>query len=265
MKLKPLFNLAMEKLGGSTTASPRLITHGRTLGQTDPAAQSRRCQPAHWEQISRLPSRSGSRAFTLLELLVVIGIIVAFGAFVVPAFNQIGAGQSITAAADMLAGRMDLARHISLSENERVELRFFKMPQEGSDATAEGPRETAYTAFQVFRVSDNQPIDSLSRLPGGTELVDNAEFSSLLSNENPLPDAPGTTRVGKFNNVAYKSILFRGDGSTHLKPKPPENVNAWTVTLAESRKLSASGNNLPNNFATVMIDPITGRSTIYRP
>lgn len=200
-----------------------------------------------------LPSRRG---FTLMELLVVMVIIAILGYAVVGSFRHVGQGNKISQAASQVSSFLDLGRQIAMSENQRIELRFFQV----SDVTN---NLTAYTHLQLYRVDLNQPLDRIANLPVGIEITAEPLFSSLLSNGNPLG---GTQpKVGAYTNAPYKSVMFRADGSTHLSPDGPSPTDPlWTLTVIESNK-PASPTALPDNFATIALDPVTGRPTTYRP
>ncbi len=73
-------------------------------------------------------------------------------------------------------------------------------------------------------------------------------------------------RVSGLQNIPYKAILFRPDGSTHSESgRSSANEPLWTLTVVRSIDASLSESELPDNFATVVCDPVTGRSALYRP
>lgn len=70
----------------------------------------RTCQPA-------LGTRHSRRAFTLLELMLVIGIIVLVTTFLAPAFSSLRSAGDVTAAADTVKGVLEQARNYAMANN----------------------------------------------------------------------------------------------------------------------------------------------------
>lgn len=205
----------------------------------------------------RYQIRRGSAGVSLLEVVVVAGIISILAALVVAAAGQIGGSQSLTSSAQMVSGKLDLARQMAMSENMRIEFRIYDVPE------TPGTSETKFQVCQIFRVSDDKPAGNPLKLPSGIEICDNSTYSSLLDTRNRLG---GEASIGGHSNVNYKAIMFKPDGSTHLSPDGPDPANPlWTLTLVQTSKLPRSGQGLPPNFATIAIDPVSGRPTIYRP
>ena len=82
-------------------------------------------------------------------------------------------------------------------------------------------------------------------------------------------------------NYEYVPFRFRPDGSTDLPPNGASSGDAtadvdrpsyegrWFITLhsiTDWKKLKEAGNDAPPpNYATLMIDPLTGTTKIFRP
>ncbi len=211
---------------------------------TPPATRSHR----------RLEPDNG-RAFSLVELLVVIALIVILAALVVPAFTAIGGAGSVTSAGDIVAGQLDLARQTAMAENSRVELRFWNLPEAVGDGNQ-------WQAVQMYRMENGEPLGKIQRLPNGVAISGDPQFSSLLAGANR---AGGAGSGGATDGRSFKSVRFRPDGSTELPVGGPgSGGNAWTVTVVPIAS-TPTESRPAQNFATVQVDPVTGRGTVYRP
>ncbi len=85
-------------------------------------------------------------AFTLIEMLVVVTIIVVLLAFTTPALMRTMQSSRLATAGDGLMGAISEAQQISFAQNIPVEMRFFKFP-EGLDT------EDNYRAYQTFKIT----------------------------------------------------------------------------------------------------------------
>jgi len=204
--------------------------------------------------MSSKSQKSGVRsAFSLIELLVVMGVIILLMALIVPAFNSIGRSTNLTVAAQQLADQFNAARQQAIARNRQVELRIYKIPDE-ADSTL------AYRALRVFVLNNDgsvQSRDRLQKFPKGIVISENSSGSTLsaLAASTTNEDLPG------FGASPYVYLRFRPDGSTGLNAAP---TLKWFWTLVNSKgPLEANG--LPANFATIQLDPLTGRPKLFRP
>jgi prepilin-type N-terminal cleavage/methylation domain-containing protein len=72
------------------------------------------------------PGRSGVRAFTLLELLIVVGIIAILLVLIAPAFTTIKGAGDVTGAAYTIKGVLDTARTYAKANNTYAWVGFFE-------------------------------------------------------------------------------------------------------------------------------------------
>jgi uncharacterized protein (TIGR02596 family) len=231
--------------------------------------------------------RLSRRAFTIIELLAVIGIITVVIVFAVPAANSIMRGSQLSQGSQALSDQLGFARQLALSKNRAIEVRFYRFgdPETpGEDDT--DPETGKWRAFQLFQVLDNGatvPEGEMKRLPR-IVVMDPNEYSTLLSEDyrgKPKKGADDTTapelpiRVGEREvgrNYDYLSFRFLPDGSTDL-PARAKKIEAGTTTTSENDtwyvtlvSLGDDGKDIGQiNYFTLQLDPISGTTKSFRP
>lgn len=201
----------------------------RTRGRRAPAG----ALPIH------TPHSAIRNAFTLTELLVVIGLIVLLIAIAVPTFKAMSGGRSIDAAQNQLAAILGAARAEAIGL-QKVRGVFFYIDPATERVNAALVREVGYTPspkdqppyppdLYIDLVPDRDPI----ALPIGVGLqgLDNAEFAGGARRDdgyighNPLIPPPPSGDKVRYGGV----ILFDGYGRVinkfyGLRLGEPENV-----------------------------------------
>lgn len=214
-------------------------------------------------------------AFSLIELIIVISVIVIIAAFTMPAMNTILRGSHLTQASGILVGQLNIARQQALSRNRPVEVRFYRYadPEIPGESVSD-PKTGHYRAMQLFEVLPSGvalPIDKIQVLPGGTIFAysEGTGLSSILDKASAGVDggqqpgvndknAPRLPR-GVDSNYEYASIRFNPDGSTNKSP-----TGKWFVTVVNIND-PVDATKPPPNFFTVQVDPVTGVTRTFRP
>lgn len=227
--------------------------------------------------------RFTASAFTLVEMLTVVGIIALLVALVTPALVDVIRSTRLNSAGDGLQNRLSLAQQSAVSRSTEVEMRFYQYPDTESDR----PGDSIFYAYQVIETPSGgvaRPISEVYYLDPGIVIASNAELSPLLktvteqkpdSNNNFLFVPP----AGTGSNVKYAALRFYPDGSCRLLTglsaadagTAVGSALAYTVpplptsylTLIEDRFLDAT--TIPQNFYCMQIDAYTGKVRVYRP
>lgn len=205
------------------------------------------------------------RGFTLVELLVVMGIVVVLLGLATAALVPALSASKLNTAGSMLSDQFNLARQHAISQNTSVELRFYRLPSAGSS----GPQFRAVRAMAVDKIDPTKvvPITKLQTLPEPILITDNTKLSTLLDHANAAFSgitASQETLPGQAAPVDYVSFAFNPDGGTSLKPVSPPDGN-WFLTIFSETGAKDAATGLPDNYYTIQIEPVTGRARTYRP
>src|SRR5688572_11545085 len=76
--------------------------------------------------------KTARQGVTVVELLVVIGIIVILATLSAPAVNRVMRASQLTYAGSLLSDHLALARQTALSKNHNVEFRFYQFAEPGA-------------------------------------------------------------------------------------------------------------------------------------
>ncbi len=199
------------------------------------------------------------RAFTLLELLIVIAILIILAALTIPALNSIGGSTSLSGATQSVTGTLELARQTAVTQNRPVEVRLYKLPEDGQPTAA----PSDYRGLQIFLVDDESTnaVAKPVKLSPSVIMTSDAATSSLMD-DTAFPEQPAAAGMNvppAGSNYRYRSFRYKPNGGTDL---PPDK--SWFFTLV-SKNDPIKANGLPANFATIQIEPLTGRPTVMRP
>jgi uncharacterized protein (TIGR02596 family) len=206
-----------------------------------------------------------SDGFTLVEMLVVVAVMALILSAVAPMVFDTLVATKLTSAGDSVNSQLSLARQIASSRNMDVEVRFYRYNDPDQPSTEPEFRAVVVVdppdvlvAPGAQAVSTGLALAETYYLPSGIVIADKGALSPMLRSGSSLPDAERFVR--KAGNAVYIPVVFYANGSTSLTVP----ANQAYLTLAEAKKVE-EGSAVPKNFYTLQLDPVTGRSKVFRP
>ncbi|MDB6117567.1 MAG: Verru Chthon cassette protein [Verrucomicrobiaceae bacterium] len=210
-------------------------------------------------QATHLLLRARPRAFTLIEILLVVLILGGLLTITAPAIQGVVASSRLRDSASVIASELFEAQQLAITLGTETEVRFYQLPDPmDSDPAplirklqvltlsqpADGP-QTGKSDGGVF-----VPTGSPASLGGGVMISSSSSLSSIvgLGFRTDKDD-----RIGRF-----VAVRFHTDGSTSLSPE-----KEWFLTVLE-RKASRSPVK-PKNFVTLQIDAASGHVRSFQP
>lgn len=217
------------------------------------------------------------RAFSLVELLVVMVIIAIIASLTIPAFTSLGKAQALGTAGSNILDQLALARQTAVAQNRVVEVWFYKRLENPSRVASAG-NVAKFRSYQTMvydeEVKNNFAQTTMQDFPARHILLEDKVFSTLIF---PYA-ATGTTPARTFlkedlspneKNVEYQFIRFKPTGSADLgiTGTPTDTDRCFLTLKSENDPAVGTGTGArpANNFFTVMLEPVSGRARTYRP
>lgn len=227
-----------------------------------------------------------SRGFSLIELMVVLGVVGLLMAFAAPNLFSLITSNSLTGEGVVLRNQLTLAQQEALTKSSDIEVRFFKYTDSAAAST-----EDKFVGYQLFRYRTNKELEALGgNINSENEMVQFSEFfrikapvaihedlSTLINGKGSdstrndrkygfdspregFAEAP-TGVGGKKEKTEYVSFRFRPDGSTDLPYKSGDDT--WYITLVQGE--GALQTQDPPNYVCLQVNPYNGQVTEFRP
>lgn len=214
-----------------------------------------------------------SKAFSLIEMMVVLGIVGLLLAFAAPNMFSLITSNSLSGEGVVLRNQLTYAQQIAVSKNADVEIRFFKMPDYAS--ARPDPAFRAYQLFQYNLDGELAPISTFFRIKSPVGVHE--QLSTIL---DPRSNTSGADKkfgfssptVGKaeapvgeggaLQSAEYVAFRFRPDGSTDL-PFRTGSSDTWYITLVQGE--GALKSDKPDNYVCLQVNPYNGQVSEFRP
>jgi len=157
-----------------------------------------------------------TRQFTLIELLLVIGIMILIMGLTVPSFRKMASGNAVNASARMLAGQLNLARAAAISEQRYIAIIMpgcdFRKPNPSGESSGNSEDEYHFRSFRVgvvkptananeFQLVEWYPGADWTFLPLGAVIAEVNDSALSASKTNGVELYESDDHHARFINV----------------------------------------------------------------
>lgn len=207
---------------------------------------------------------SQKAAFSLIEVLVVVAIVVLLASLAVPAVSSMGQSRGVNEAAYQIAAAVEQARAEAISRNTYVWLAIEQTNASGNQDITLGLVASKNGNFSNTSPTNLQPLARPATIQG--VLV--AAPQSSLSNLEDISNHSGgiTFSIGSTNFSQGRTLLFSPSGEVAKASPPANNPFAFDrlvgIGLQPSR---ASDEAKQLNQVDVLIDGSVGIPKVKRP
>lgn len=233
-------------------------------------------------QTSPRLSRAAQHAFSLIELLVVVGVIALLLTVSGPTMSAAFKGTKLNQGAEAVRNFLILAHQTAIKNNLPVEVRFYKYDDPETPETTE--YILGYRMYLVkLKLSENDPTQQAlqyvdpARLGMTDEVKSNLSLTKLPPSVIISADDKQSTLMGAdvskgtegMNNIeagnestqaSYFAFQFRADGSVNL----PTNKK-WFLTLMGRDEYIKGQEKTPSNFVCLQLNAYNGELRWLQP
>ncbi|WP_395736856.1 Verru_Chthon cassette protein D [Prosthecobacter sp.] len=199
----------------------------------------------------------GSRAFSLVEMIVVVAIVTMLFAVAAPYTFSVIQSASLSSAGDTLMQKISQAQQRASSENRPIGLDFFYYNQDEIKA-CHAIQLVSYDAASNVATPLEPPVYWSE---GRVVLLEGALSPMFSTNVQPINTGLAAQEPFKKLGATFYRVVFYPDGSTSLKIP----LRTAYLTLVGVKNYKQDLATAPANYYTVQIDPVTGRGHSYRP
>ena len=216
--------------------------------------QNRRVSPLTPFSLNPLTPRYCVAAFTLVELLAVIGIMGLLAAVGVPALKGLTGSGGRKQALSQVMGALEIARNTAISNGTNAAVIF-------PDSTFTAGEAYKYRSMAVVAwnpTNSSQPatmVGSWIVLPQGVSFFPNSLKTANLPTATNISVRILTTPI----TASFPGVVFQSDGglSEDLSQKPTNGIAFFEGTVTGT---TTNGTSKMTNFETVQLTRYTGRT-----
>jgi prepilin-type N-terminal cleavage/methylation domain-containing protein len=220
--------------------------------------------PSTNSQPSTLNSQRSPAAFTLLELLIVVGIIGLLLVLIAPAFTTIKGGTDVTSAAYTIKGVLDTARTYAKANNTYT---WVGVCEEDVSSTASGCGGIGRIVMEIVASKDGTNVATSGPIPatsltqvGKLTKIDNVHLTKFTDGSGQPPGTTFDTRPPvTFNGTQY-SIASMANSTTPFQ-YPAESPYTFSKSIQFGPGGEARVNNSANSLqpaAEIGLQPTHG-------
>jgi uncharacterized protein (TIGR02596 family) len=223
----------------------------------------------HNPQALRIASRRG---FSLVELLVVVGVIAMLMVLSAPTMSAAFKGSKLTQGGELFRNLITQGRQVALKNNAPVEVRIYKYDDVDTPETTMHYMAARLYLMKLDLSTNADPLTTklvpeatgnVVKLPAGIIISDDATQSSLT---NPSRLITGHDNVkGLDPDVAetsadYVGFQIRPDGSLNLSTN-----QRWFLTLYNREEIIKGTQTSPSDYVCLQVNPYTCEVRWYHP
>ena len=222
------------------------------------AAVKIRLRPALKPRCAFTSKQRGRFAFTLLELLLVVGIIILVAAFVAPAFTSFSKSNVRKAAIGDLLGGIEQARTQAIKDGRASYVVFAAQPVGGSSTISDKNILNRYF-YHSFAIFEDDAVDPVNN--SKSQLTPWKPFPVGVSLRSAISFAPWSSATFAFAPVgapqSFPYLKFNANGEVESPSLPTVQLGIFEGFVTGT---SETATNSANFTQTVTISPHTGRA-----
>ena len=260
----PKFKIKNPRVSVSTPYSCR----GRERGEKF-NIQNRRVAPLTPDSLHPLTPRRRPAAFTLVELLAVVGIMGLLAAVAVPALKGLTGSGGRKQALSQLMGALEIARNTAISTGTNAAVIFPDRNFASQPYRYRSMAVISWDATNTNSVTTNSMLGSWITLPQGIVLHD-TQINQLptLINKTALLIPPNTSTTNVSN---LRAIVFQSDGGLeeryYTNTLTTDGIAFYEGAVVSSFTTTTNTSKQTNNAETITLTHYTGRTitTLAKP